>query len=52
MKTAKEKKQVVLNKQLERVIELAKEYGATRLILFGSAAENLSTARDIDLAVG
>jgi predicted nucleotidyltransferase len=36
--------------QLGRVIELAKEFGATRLILFGSAAENLSTARDIDLA--
>ena len=36
--------------QLGRVIELAKEFGATRLILFGSAADNLSTARDIDLA--
>ncbi|MFZ0547543.1 MAG: nucleotidyltransferase domain-containing protein [Candidatus Promineifilaceae bacterium] len=36
--------------QLDHVIELAKEYGATRLILFGSAAEHLSSARDIDLA--
>jgi hypothetical protein len=52
LKTANEKKHVVLNKHLDRVIELAKEYGATRLILFGSAAENLSTARVFDLAVG
>lgn len=35
---------------IERIISLAKSYGATRLILFGSAAEDLSKARDIDLA--
>lgn len=39
-----------LNKKLERAIELAKEFGATRLILFGSAVHNASKARDIDLA--
>jgi predicted nucleotidyltransferase len=32
------------------VIELAKKYGASRLILFGSAAQDFSQARDIDLA--
>jgi predicted nucleotidyltransferase len=36
--------------QFERIKELAKDYGATRLILFGSAVENPDTARDIDLA--
>jgi predicted nucleotidyltransferase len=36
--------------QLGRAVELAKEFGATRLILFGSAADNPLTARDIDLA--
>jgi predicted nucleotidyltransferase len=31
-------------------MELAKTYGVTRLILFGSAVDNPDTARDIDLA--
>jgi predicted nucleotidyltransferase len=37
-------------KQLDRAIALAKAYGATRLILFGSAAIALDRARDLDLA--
>lgn len=36
--------------QIERIIALAKAYGATRLILFGSAAEKPEDARDIDIA--
>lgn len=36
--------------QLDRIIALAKSYGATRLILFGSAMEKPLEARDIDLA--
>ena len=36
--------------QLDRVIALAKAYGATRLILFGSAASKPEQARDLDLA--
>jgi uncharacterized protein len=36
--------------QFERIKELAKAYGATRLILFGSAVDNPDEARDIDLA--
>ena len=36
--------------QIDRAIELAKAYGATRLILFGSAATHLEQARDLDLA--
>lgn len=35
---------------IERVLALAKEYGATRLILFGSAVEAPAEARDLDLA--
>ncbi|MFH0926516.1 MAG: DNA polymerase III subunit beta [bacterium] len=33
-----------------QIIDLAKKYGAKRLILFGSAAEKPDQARDIDLA--
>jgi len=35
---------------IQRAISLARAYGATRLILFGSAAVDLSQARDLDLA--
>lgn len=40
----------VAKEQIDRVIKLAKAYGATRIILFGSAAENPEEARDIDIA--
>ena len=36
--------------QLDRAIALAKSYGATRLILFGSVAIKPDKARDLDLA--
>ena len=36
--------------KMDRMIQLAKSYGATRLILFGSAMEMPETAHDIDLA--
>jgi predicted nucleotidyltransferase len=36
--------------QIERAVAIAKRYGATRLILFGSASENPARAQDIDLA--
>ncbi len=36
--------------QIEKIVSLAKAYGATRLILFGSAAEMPIEAKDIDLA--
>jgi uncharacterized protein len=50
MQTVEKITEADIDLKLKRVIELAKEYGATRLILFGSAADDLSTARDIDLA--
>ena len=37
-------------KHLDRAITLAKMYGATRLILFGSALRHPDQARDLDLA--
>ena len=36
--------------QIERIIKLAKTYGAKRLILFGSSLQESLEARDIDLA--
>jgi len=36
--------------QIEKIIKLAKFYGAKRLILFGSSLYESTQARDIDLA--
>ncbi|MDD5284978.1 MAG: DNA polymerase III subunit beta [Desulfuromonadaceae bacterium] len=36
--------------QFDIITSLAKSYGATRLILFGSALDTPDSARDIDLA--
>ena len=40
----------IRQEQLDRAVVLAKAYGATRLILFGSAASAPERARDMDLA--
>ena len=36
--------------KIDKIVQLAKTYGATRLILFGSAIDAPQTARDIDIA--
>ncbi len=36
--------------QIDRIVSLARAYGATRLILFGSAVDIPQKARDIDIA--
>ncbi len=42
---------MIINKtQVEKILSLAKKYGATRLILFGSATKIRKKARDLDLA--
>lgn len=40
----------VTHSQIDRIIDVAKIYGATRLILFGSAVDMPENARDIDIA--
>ena len=40
----------ITQQHINRIVELAKVYGATRLILFGSSLETPNDARDIDLA--
>ncbi|MBM4313661.1 MAG: DNA polymerase III subunit beta [Deltaproteobacteria bacterium] len=36
--------------KIDRIVQLARAYGATRVILFGSALDAPQTARDIDIA--
>jgi len=40
----------IQKEQLDRAIKIAETFGATRLILFGSAATDPEQAKDIDLA--
>jgi len=40
---------VVTREQINTCVEVARRYGAKRVVLFGSAAENPQNARDIDL---
>jgi len=40
----------ISDEQFNRIIKLAQEYGANKLILFGSMLINPKEARDIDLA--
>ncbi len=40
----------IQQEQIDRAVALAKAYGATRLLLFGSALEAPAQARDLDLA--
>lgn len=40
----------VHQEQIDQAIALAKDFGVTRLILFGSAATEPKQARDLDLA--
>lgn len=41
----------VTQDQIDRAVEVARRYGATRVLLFGSALDHPETARDLDLAV-
>jgi uncharacterized protein len=40
---------VITNAQVMACVDVARKYGAKKLVLFGSAAHDPSTARDIDL---
>ena len=41
----------VTQDHLERAVQIARDYGATKVILFGSALDRPEQARDLDLAV-
>jgi predicted nucleotidyltransferase len=41
----------IRQEDIARAIAIAKEYGATRLMLFGSGVTSPEQARDLDLAV-
>ena len=40
-----------LDKELSKIVEISKDFGAKKILLFGSCLEDISKARDIDIAV-
>ncbi|MGR3178393.1 MAG: nucleotidyltransferase family protein [Candidatus Anammoxibacter sp.] len=41
----------VLERELAKVVRLSKEFGAEKVLLFGSCLEDVESAQDIDIAV-
>ncbi|OGU12732.1 MAG: hypothetical protein A2X61_10080 [Ignavibacteria bacterium GWB2_35_12] len=41
----------VTQQQIDKAVEIAKEYGATKVLLFGSALEDPENANDLDIGV-
>lgn len=41
----------VLERELAEIIRLSKEFGAEKVLLFGSCLEDVESAQDIDIAV-
>jgi predicted nucleotidyltransferase len=44
-------KKETLERELKKIAGISKEFGAKRVILFGSCLEDIESARDIDIAV-
>ncbi len=40
-----------LKRELNKIIEISKEFNAKKILLFGSCLENIKSAKDIDIAV-
>lgn len=41
----------VLERELAKIVSLSKEFGAEKVLLFGSCLEDVESAQDIDIAV-
>jgi len=44
-------KEDIFKKYLEKIVNISKEFGAKKVFLFGSCVEDISSCRDIDIAV-
>jgi len=44
-------KKEVLERELKKIASISREFGAKKLLLFGSCLEDIESARDIDIAV-
>src|SRR5665647_3717630 len=44
-------KEESIEKDLDKIVSISKEFGAIKVLLFGSCLDNINSARDIDIAV-
>jgi len=44
-------KKEILERELKKITHISKEFGAKKVLLFGSCLEDVESARDIDIAV-
>ncbi|MFQ6034551.1 MAG: nucleotidyltransferase family protein [Sedimentisphaerales bacterium] len=44
-------KKKILERELKKIASISKEFGAKKVLLFGSCLEDIESARDIDIAV-
>lgn len=44
-------KRAVLKRELDKIVDISKEFDAKKVLLFGSCLENIKLAYDIDIAV-
>ena len=44
-------KREVFERELNKITDISKEFGAKKVLLFGSCLEDIESAKDIDIAV-
>ena len=42
----------VFETELKKIVSISKEFGAKKVLLFGSCLEDIESAQDIDIAIG
>lgn len=44
-------KEEIFKRELDRIVDISKEFGAKKVLLFGSCVKDISSGHDIDVAV-
>ena len=44
-------KEEIFKRELDKIVDISKEFGAKKVLLFGSCIEDINSVHDIDIAV-
>ena len=44
-------KEEIFKRELYKIVDISKEFGVKKVLLFGSCVEDINSAHDIDIAV-
>lgn len=44
-------KEEIFKRELDKIVDISKEFGAKKVLLFGSCVEDINSVHDIDIAV-